>query len=243
MRTPSPRRSSGKVPSALAAAADLAHSDPGAEAATREALLDAAEALFARFGFDGTSLRQITAQAKANLASVNYHFGSKEKLFLETWARRIRPINERRRTLLADVLAKGGKRPKLEDVLEAYIRPLIELAARPQPWCAHFQRLVGRIAIESEGFARPFFEKELGPLAALFRQAVSQAEPDLKSDDVFWSMFFLTGSMFLTLNSTHKISTLSGGEANPRDAEGTIRRLVAYAAAGARALRPGRGPA
>ena len=243
MRTPAPRRSNHRPPAPAAPETEFPPADPRSEAATREALLDAAEALFARFGFDGTSLRQITTQAKANLASVNYHFGSKEKLFLETWARRIRPINERRRLLLADVLAKAGKRPKLEDVLEAYIRPLLELSARPQPWCAHFQRLVGRIAIESEGFARPFFEKELGPLAALFRQAVSQAEPDLPGKDVFWSMFFLTGSMFLTLYSTHKIATLSGGEADPRDAEGTIRRLVAFTAAGARALRPGKRPA
>ncbi|MDP7449002.1 MAG: TetR family transcriptional regulator, partial [Candidatus Latescibacteria bacterium] len=45
---------------------------------TRVRLLDAAEGLFAGHGLDGTSLRAITSAANVNLASVNYHFGSKE---------------------------------------------------------------------------------------------------------------------------------------------------------------------
>ena len=48
-----------------------------------KALLDAAERLFSDQGFESTSLRQITTEAGANLAAVNYHFGSKENL--STW--------------------------------------------------------------------------------------------------------------------------------------------------------------
>ena len=47
---------------------------------TRRDLLLAAERLFAQQGFQGASLRAITQEAGANLASVNYHFGSKEGL-------------------------------------------------------------------------------------------------------------------------------------------------------------------
>ncbi len=47
----------------------------------RERLLNAAAGLFARDGFDGVSVRQITGRAKANLGAVTYHFGSKEALF------------------------------------------------------------------------------------------------------------------------------------------------------------------
>ena len=47
---------------------------------TRERILDAAERLFMAHGYDGTSMRHITSEAQVNLASVNYHFGSKEAL-------------------------------------------------------------------------------------------------------------------------------------------------------------------
>lgn len=44
-------------------------------------LLDAARRLFARHGFDGASVRDITAEAGVNLAGVTYHYGSKEELY------------------------------------------------------------------------------------------------------------------------------------------------------------------
>ena len=50
------------------------------EKSTKKRILDAAEKLFAIHGFDGTSLRAITTEAKVNLASVNYHFQTKEAL-------------------------------------------------------------------------------------------------------------------------------------------------------------------
>ncbi|KUM23617.1 TetR family transcriptional regulator [Mesorhizobium loti] len=47
---------------------------------TRTALVHAALKLFGRRGFDGTSTREIAAEAKANIGSIAYHFGSKEGL-------------------------------------------------------------------------------------------------------------------------------------------------------------------
>ncbi|MCB2191530.1 MAG: CerR family C-terminal domain-containing protein [Deltaproteobacteria bacterium] len=63
---------------------------------TRERLLDEAERLFAERGYDAVSLREITSAADAHLAAVNYHFGSKENLYLEVfrqrWMERARKI-------------------------------------------------------------------------------------------------------------------------------------------------------
>ncbi|MBZ9890167.1 CerR family C-terminal domain-containing protein [Mesorhizobium sp. BR1-1-3] len=47
---------------------------------TRAALVQAALKLFGRQGFDGTSTREIAAEAQANIGSIAYHFGSKEGL-------------------------------------------------------------------------------------------------------------------------------------------------------------------
>jgi AcrR family transcriptional regulator len=43
-------------------------------------ILEVAETLFAEKGFDGTSIRNISKEAKINIAMVSYYFGSKERL-------------------------------------------------------------------------------------------------------------------------------------------------------------------
>jgi len=52
--------------------------DPGE---TRRAILDAAEGCFAASGFAGTTTRQVAARAGVNVATLHYHFGSKEELY------------------------------------------------------------------------------------------------------------------------------------------------------------------
>jgi AcrR family transcriptional regulator len=50
---------------------------------TKQRLLEAAEELFAVGGFEGTSVEDITRRAKANRAAVSFHFGGKERLYIE----------------------------------------------------------------------------------------------------------------------------------------------------------------
>ena len=61
-----------------------------------ERIMDEAGLLFAERGYDGVSVRQLTANAHVNLAAVNYYFGSKEGLYSEIIRRRIRPVNAAR---------------------------------------------------------------------------------------------------------------------------------------------------
>ena len=91
----------------------MSGSESSAEAGTRERILDAAEALFGEKGFESVSLRDITGRAGANVASVNYHFGSKDKLIAAVIERHAVPINEERLRCLAEAEA----RPKVENVL------------------------------------------------------------------------------------------------------------------------------
>jgi len=52
---------------------------------TRRRLLNAAESIFAAKGFHKAKTAEICRMAKANTAAVNYHFGSKEELYVEAW--------------------------------------------------------------------------------------------------------------------------------------------------------------
>lgn len=52
---------------------------------TRRNLLEAAGKIFAKKGFWSATHEEICGSAKANLAAINYHFGSKENLYIEAW--------------------------------------------------------------------------------------------------------------------------------------------------------------
>lgn len=50
---------------------------------TRARLLEAAREVFSQHGFQGATVREICRRAEANVAAVNYHFGSKDRLLAE----------------------------------------------------------------------------------------------------------------------------------------------------------------
>ena len=52
---------------------------------TRRNLLAAACEIFARIGYRDATVAKICRQAKTNVAAVNYHFGGKEALYMESW--------------------------------------------------------------------------------------------------------------------------------------------------------------
>ena len=73
--------------------------------ATKMRLLNVSGRLFAENGFDSVSLRLITEHAEANLAAVNYHFGSKEELIVAVVEKLVGPVNQRRLALFLTQLA------------------------------------------------------------------------------------------------------------------------------------------
>jgi AcrR family transcriptional regulator len=69
---------------------DLCNNDP-----SRDRILLAAVEIFAERGFRDATVRGICAQAGVNAASVNYYFGSKEKLYAEALSFAFRQANQR----------------------------------------------------------------------------------------------------------------------------------------------------
>ena len=64
-------------------------------ASTPDRLLDAGWKLFARQGYDRTSVRAITRAARANLGAVTYHLGTKERLYHAVLERLFREMGDR----------------------------------------------------------------------------------------------------------------------------------------------------
>ena len=86
-----------------------------AQSDTKTRILDGAEQMFAREGFHNTSLRALTDLAEANLASVNYHFGSKEALLQTVIERRLLPLNIIRQEKIEKILAVAQENSALPE--------------------------------------------------------------------------------------------------------------------------------
>jgi len=195
-------------------------------APTKDRILDAAERLFGARGFEATPLRAITTEAGVNLAAVNYHFQSKEALIRAVIARRIAPVNERRLKLLDD--AETGPL-SIEAVIEAFIRPVIEMRFRGPRTIGP---MVGRIFAEDKAFVERFYEEHLAAIAKRFGAAFERALPDVSREDMYWTAHFLIGAMAHSMSSEHLLVALSGGLCHMDDPDAAVRRMViAFAAA------------
>ena len=86
------------------------------------AVFVAAERLFALHGFQNVSVRDITAAAGVNLASVNYHFGSKDALLFEIFRRRTAELNRERARMLHEAGGRHEGKPPVREILAAYWR-------------------------------------------------------------------------------------------------------------------------
>jgi AcrR family transcriptional regulator len=93
---------------------------------TRERILLASQKLFADKGFDATSVRDITTEAGCNVASVNYHFGGKDKLYLETFRSMLTVLRDRRLELMGELMERQPT-PSLEEFV--FFEPMMERAA------------------------------------------------------------------------------------------------------------------
>lgn len=92
---------------------------------TERRLLLAAERLFAERGIEAVSLRAIMSAAGANVASVHYHYGSKDALVRALIKERSDQVSTRRSELLDDL--ENAKDLNARMLAEAFVRPVIEM--------------------------------------------------------------------------------------------------------------------
>lgn len=197
---------------------------------TKERILGAAETLFAQRGFDGASLRQLTSSAGVNLAAVNYHFGSKEKLVEEIFRRRLGSLNSHRQAALGNLIGQPDTR--LEDVLDAFIRPALELSHDDSG--ALFMRVLVRALAEHDDTLRRFVSENYGHVMRQFTTEFARLLPKLSKEELYWRLDMVTGALTHTMAGFGMIRRRDDvSERTHR--EQTVTHLIRFAAAGLRA--------
>lgn len=194
---------------------------------TKERILTAAETLFAQRGFDGASLRQLTAAAGVNLAAVNYHFGSKEKLVEQVFKRRLDALNQHRLAELAKVAGKPGT--KLEDVLAAYIRPALELSHEGNG--SLFMRVLARAFAEHDDTLRQFLSENYGHVMKQFTGEFARLLPHLDKAELYWRIDLVTGALTHAMSGFGMIQR-KDNVTEQQHREQTAAHLIRFAAAG-----------
>lgn len=158
---------------------------------TRQRILQEAELLFARHGYASTSVREITEAADANLAAVNYHFGSKENLLIELLDRVVAPINEQRLELLDEMEAKGA--PEVDEVLTAFLLPDLQVLHELRDRDPDLPRFVSRMYSEGSDLMTQVIGRQFAETQRRFLTAFERVLPELAREEIAWRLHCLVG--------------------------------------------------
>jgi AcrR family transcriptional regulator len=109
----------------------------------RERLLDAAERLFCEKGFDRTSVRDLTTAADCNIAAVNYHFGGKDKLYIQMFHRQMHRMMDRHREVIVRLTGTPGT--TIEDLLRGIVSQPLKQLERNDPSSAVMKLMVREV--------------------------------------------------------------------------------------------------
>lgn len=170
---------------------------------TYHRILDVAERLFAERGIIGTSIRNITDQANVNVAAVNYHFDTKEKLVHTVIERRFQSLENARSEALDEVQARclrEARAPEASELVDALIEPIFRHAETGDAGWLNFLNFVSRLAWEpgAEKYSPPSTSLEI---FARFDVMLKQAIPALAQDKArrSWRIAFMRAASQQTL--------------------------------------------
>jgi AcrR family transcriptional regulator len=205
---------------------------------TRNLILDVAERLFAENGPAAVTVRTIALAANINTQAVNYHFGSKERLFEEMFGRRVWPVNRERLERLDDCMRRG-RTPSIEELVDAFVRPILHLRMQSS---GHERALVvmqfQARAVSNPGEAEfSYLKVHFEPLRSRFISALSAILPHLTIEDVIWRYNFMCGAILYSMagpmRMLHPPESMAGLPLRDSDnEESTIAQLVRFLAAG-----------
>lgn len=126
----------------------------------RGRLILAAGPIFAEKGFAQATVREICAAAGANLASVNYYFGDKERLYFETFS------HAHRCRIRQTPLPPFEPDQSPEEKLRTFLRSMLQRLFEPDDRTRWEHELLLRELVQPTGITEPLFEEFFRPMFA-----------------------------------------------------------------------------
>lgn len=201
---------------------------------TKSRIIAVAERMIAGRGVQQISIRELTREAKVNLAAINYHFGSKERLIAEVIARRITVINEARMAQLDKLEAGAAGGPVgVEAIIGVIVDTMLRTDEKERTHFAHTAKMLSRIFLDPDEEIMRMLQPHFVPFKDRVVKMLARALPLMKREDIEWrthSVFGLVGHHMLF--AEHHSKEL-GKALNVKKEQ---RRLVAFCSAGMRGL-------
>lgn len=201
-------------------------------------MLDIAEQLFSEHGYDAVSVRDITDTADTRLASVNYHFKSKENLFLEVIVRRADALSDARLNALqaiSDDISDPEERVSL--VVQAFIRPVLEKSTTGGPGWKNYCRLVAQVAtMRQRTKIVSTVTNSFNPAALKFVAALHNALPQLDDRLAHYSFQYMLGATLYIFTENGRLTAMSNKRYGSSELEILSDNLITFVTGGILAL-------
>lgn len=197
-----------------------------------EKILDAAEALFAVHGYDGVSMRKIAGMAGVDVALANYHFGRKLDVFQRVFERRSKKLNESRFEALRACQASAGEEgPSVEQIIEAFLRPLETAQEASNDGWKNYLALVAYVN-NSPIWGQKMMSSLFDDLVQEYIVALRKALPKATDEQLYWCYHNLSGALTLTFAQTGRIDKLSKGKCRSDDFTAAYGNMIPFMSAG-----------
>lgn len=197
----------------------------------QQAILLAAEKLFAQHGYRAVSIRQIAEEAGVPLALVGYYYGQKHELFQAIFDHWRGTIDERLALLTAARAGEPG-RQMLQRVVEAFVLPVLRLRASSEG--IYYALLVARELFYRTPEAAQVLQDHFDPMAHAFIDALHAACPGSSRGAAAWAYQFSVGALLHHI-SDDRVERLSQSENAVADSA-AAPHLVNYIRAGITAV-------
>jgi AcrR family transcriptional regulator len=202
---------------------------------TPDRILDAAEDLFSKRGFDGVTMREVAELANVDPALAHYYFATKQGLFDAVLERRAELVFSERMEAFDVYEAECGDKVTVEGAVAAFVMPLLERARKGDDGWKNYFRLIALVNNDASHVALSIMSY-FDPLVHRLIAVVKRALPEAREEELFWCFHFLTGSLTLALSRTGRLDRVSGGRCRSDDLASIEPRMVEYCAAGFRSL-------
>jgi AcrR family transcriptional regulator len=186
-----------------------AKSNGGGQEDARGRLIDSAIELFAKKGYEGTSVRDLATAAGVNVAAVSYHFGSKDALYHEALRACLAPCAEMRERMQAhlDVALRKKSRAAAENALRGCIQDFLEVLVSP---AARHSHLVMREQSEGKPRFEPVIREFFQPVGSILQQVILMLAPGLSHMQVFMTISGIIGQCLHTYKARASYRVLAG---------------------------------